>query len=169
MKIHHGHPVKRNSKRADKLLALLSESKWIELRLQVAEHPNCPEYILARLSKDPSTDVRMNVASNPNVSHEILQALADDQSVDVRFYLAEDHSLPRNLLLKLGEDENPYVARRAQRTFQRVLQENMVNDTNLKLAPGPSSFNTASTQQILRLIRSFCSCVKPNAIAGTYK
>jgi hypothetical protein len=76
--------------------------------------------VLERLAAHPSAAVRAAVSDNQNTPLFTIWALAKDADADVRYQLAENHNLPIALIRSLTKDENPYVACRAQQTFDRL-------------------------------------------------
>jgi len=128
-------------------LELMALSPSARMRMQIAEHPDCPEHVLMLLADDPDPEVRMSVANNANVTAPILEQLTNDESADVRYYMAEDYGLPRILLRKLCEDENPYVAQRAQVTYLRVAQSQLLSRPH---SAGPEA-SYSSPNNIARL------------------
>jgi hypothetical protein len=79
-----------------------------------------PVVVLERLAVHPDADVRAAVAENENTPLYTIWALAKDEDADVRYQLAENHNLPLALIRSLTNDENPYVASRAQKTYDRL-------------------------------------------------
>ena len=76
--------------------------------------------VLERLADHPMPDVRAAVCENKNTPLPTIWALAKDDDADVRYQIAENYSLPIALICSLTDDENPYVACRAQQTYQRL-------------------------------------------------
>ena len=98
----------------------LSHSQDPLIRRRIAENPSTPLPILLELLNDEHSEVRLGVSFNPLVQRPILDELVHDSSVDVRYGLAENPTLPLDLIQELIEDENPYVAQRARRTYNRL-------------------------------------------------
>lgn len=90
--------------------------EWL---VRVAERTRAEE-ILAILSISPIVEIRIAVADNRNTPEHILSLLAMDEDSDVRYSMAENHNLDFELLQTLAEDHNPYVAMRARQTLDRV-------------------------------------------------
>jgi hypothetical protein len=86
----------------------------------MAVDPATPVVVLERLAVHPNADVRAAVAENENTPLYTVWALAKDADADVRYQLAENHNLPLALLRSMTNDENPYVACRAQKTYDRL-------------------------------------------------
>jgi len=82
--------------------------------------PTTPIILLERLALHPNADVRAAVADNENAPLYTIWTLAKDADADVRYQLAENHQLPIALIRSLTNDENPYVASRAQQTYDRL-------------------------------------------------
>ena len=85
----------------------------------MASDPNTPVVVLERLAAHPIADVRVAVSENENTPLYTIWALSKDGDADVRYQLAENHNLPLALIRSLTNDENPYVACRAQQTYDR--------------------------------------------------
>jgi hypothetical protein len=62
----------------------LAKDSNSDVRLSVAQNPNCPIPILEELAKDSNSDVRLSVAQNPNCPIPILEELAKDSNSVVR-------------------------------------------------------------------------------------
>jgi hypothetical protein len=90
------------------------------VRRRIAENPSTPLAILLELLNDDNDDVRLGVSFNPLVQRPLLDELIHDNSADVRYGLAENPTLPLDLIDVLAHDENPYVAQRAKKTFNRL-------------------------------------------------
>ena len=76
--------------------------------------------VLERLAVHPAAAVRAAVSDNQNTPLFTIWALAKDADAEVRYQLAENHNLPIALIRSLTRDENPYVACRAQQTYDRL-------------------------------------------------
>jgi hypothetical protein len=87
---------------------------------RMASDRSTPVVLLERLAVHPLSDVRAAVSDNENVPVYTLWAMTRDTDADVRFQLAENHNLPLALIRSLTNDENPYVASRAQQTYDRL-------------------------------------------------
>ena len=87
---------------------------------RMAASADTPVIVLERLALHPHADVRAAVADNENTPLYTIWALSKDADADVRYQLAENHNLPVTLLRSLLKDENPYVACRAQKTYDRL-------------------------------------------------
>jgi hypothetical protein len=87
---------------------------------RMATDINTPVVVLERLAKHPNADVRAAVSENENTPLYTVWALSKDADADVRYQLAENHNLPMSLIRSLTSDENPYVACRAQQTYDRL-------------------------------------------------
>lgn len=79
-----------------------------------------PPSMLEQLALHSNPAVREAVADNINTPIDTLWLLAKDECVDVRYAIAENHNVPLAILSALMTDENPYVAHRAQMTFDRL-------------------------------------------------
>jgi hypothetical protein len=86
----------------------------------MAADPSTPAIILERLAAHPDADVRAAVSDNQMAPLYTLWTLAKDLDADVRYQLAENHTMPLALIRSLTHDENPYVACRAQQTYDRL-------------------------------------------------
>jgi hypothetical protein len=87
---------------------------------RMATNPCTPVVVLERLADHPMADVRAAVADNESTPLYIILTLSNDADANVRYQVAENHSLPLTLIGALTNDENPYVASRAQQTFDRL-------------------------------------------------
>jgi len=87
---------------------------------RMATAPSTPVVVLERLAVHPIADVRAAVSDNENTPLYTIWALSKDADADVRYQLAENHNLPLALIRSLTNDENPYVASRAQQTYDRL-------------------------------------------------
>ncbi len=87
---------------------------------RMAISPCTPVVVLERLADHPMAEVRAAVAENSSTPMYVLVELSKDSDCDVRFQLAENHRLPMALLKALCSDGNPYVAWRAQKTYDRL-------------------------------------------------
>jgi len=87
---------------------------------RMATDSNTPVVVLERLAAHPNADVRAAVSDNENTPLYTIWALSKDADADVRYQLAENHNLPLPLIRSLTNDENPYVACRAQQTYDRM-------------------------------------------------
>jgi hypothetical protein len=94
------------------------DKKTLE-RMAIA--PTTPVIVLERLALHPMADVRAAVSDNENTPLYTIWALSKDTDADVRYQLAENHNLPLALIRSLTKDENPYVACRAQQTYDRLV------------------------------------------------
>ncbi|MCC6979875.1 MAG: hypothetical protein IT343_16275 [Candidatus Melainabacteria bacterium] len=92
----------------------------------IAGNANCPPSLLNRLAKHHSASVRTAAAENSNMNLETLWQLVQDEDDDVRFSMAENHHMPELVLKALAEDHNPYVACRASKTLERVIESRSV-------------------------------------------
>ncbi|MBY0551031.1 MAG: hypothetical protein K2W95_27380 [Candidatus Obscuribacterales bacterium] len=92
----------------------------IDVLLRIAEHQNASEDTLNELACAPDTEVRAAVADNCNASVTTQWQLCFDPSADVRFHQAENSNTQLRILMHHLSDENPYVARRARATLQRI-------------------------------------------------
>jgi hypothetical protein len=86
----------------------------------MATDPSTPIALLERLASHTLADVRAAVADNRNTPIYTLWLLSKDTDADVRYQVAENHNLPLVLIRSLTDDENPYVACRAQQTYNRL-------------------------------------------------
>lgn len=93
-----------------------------DVRRRAAEANRCSPQLLYELAHDCSSEVRIAVCHNINTPVEVLQFLAMDEDTTVRFSLATNPRLPLALMHQLENDENPYVAWRASKTLNRVMQ-----------------------------------------------
>ena len=87
------------------ILKILSESKDVRIRYNVASNPNVPVEILEKLLKD----VGHGVASNLNAPTEILEKLSRDISDSVRFKVACNPNTPEEVLKILLNDKVWYI------------------------------------------------------------
>jgi len=87
---------------------------------RMATNRSTPVVVLERLAVHPMADVRAAVSDNENTPLYTIWALSKDADADVRYQLAENHNLPLALIRSLTNDENPYVACRAQQTYDRL-------------------------------------------------
>jgi hypothetical protein len=87
---------------------------------RMATNPSTPVVVLERLALHPMADVRAAVSDNENTPLYTIWALSKDADADVRYQLAENHNLPLTLIRSMIKDENPYVACRAQQTYDRL-------------------------------------------------
>jgi hypothetical protein len=87
---------------------------------RMATDKNTPVVVLEKLSTHPIAQVRAAVSDNENTPLYTVWALSKDIDADVRYQLAENHNLPQSLIRSLTSDENPYVACRAQDTYERL-------------------------------------------------
>jgi hypothetical protein len=87
---------------------------------RMATDRSTPVVVLERLAAHPLSDVRAAVSENENTPLYTIWALSKDVDADVRYQLAENHCLPLALIRSLTNDENPYVACRAQQTYDRL-------------------------------------------------
>jgi hypothetical protein len=87
---------------------------------RMATNPSTPVVVLERLAVHPMADVRAAVSDNENTPLYTIWALSKDADADVRYQLAENHNLPLALIRSMTNDENPYVACRAQQTYDRL-------------------------------------------------
>jgi hypothetical protein len=87
---------------------------------RMATDRSTPVVVLERLAVHPLSDVRAAVSENENTPLYTIWALSKDVDADVRYQLAENHCLPLTLIRSLTNDENPYVACRAQQTYDRL-------------------------------------------------
>jgi hypothetical protein len=87
---------------------------------RMATDRSTPVVVLERLAVHPNSDVRAAVSENENTPLYTIWALSKDANADVRYQLAENHNLPLSLIRSLTNDENPYVACRAQQTYDRL-------------------------------------------------
>ncbi len=65
-------------------------------------------------------EVKIAVADNAHTPYEVLVDLACDENADVKYALAENHNVSIDILQLLQVDSNPYVARRAATTLDRL-------------------------------------------------
>jgi hypothetical protein len=87
---------------------------------RMATDRTTPVVVLERLAAHPKADVRAAVSDNENTPLYTLWALSKDSDADVRYQIAENHNVPLTLLRSMTNDENPYVACRAQQTYDRL-------------------------------------------------
>lgn len=92
----------------------------VEILVRIAEHANTSEETLAELGCDSAPEVRAAVADNANASITTQWQLAFDPSVDVRYRQAENSCTAWRILTHHLTDENPYIARRARMTLERI-------------------------------------------------
>ncbi|MBZ0188028.1 MAG: hypothetical protein K8F91_17405, partial [Candidatus Obscuribacterales bacterium] len=107
-------------------LEKLSRSNSVKIRCCVAENRASPKYLLERLSKDPNPEVKMELAINESTPVRLKWKLAIDDDIDLRYRVAETPYIPFEILLGLSHDENPYVADRAMRTLEAILENNTI-------------------------------------------
>jgi hypothetical protein len=87
---------------------------------RMATDSTTPIAVLQRLALHPNSDVRAAVAENESTPMYTIWSLSKDTDANVRLQLAENHNLPTALIRSLTGDENPYVACRAQQTYDRL-------------------------------------------------
>jgi len=105
------------------VLEHLAKDKSVRLLERIAENPRTHVTTLARLSTHDSEQVRASVAENAAASLKTVWRLARDENADVRHRLAGSYTVPIAVLRVLCEDENPYIADRAHKTIDRILEE----------------------------------------------
>jgi hypothetical protein len=105
------------------VLEQLSNEDDPQLLENVAENPNTPLVTLGYLAGHRDEKVRIAVTHNPMAPRDIVSALTNDLSLDVRFAIASNPLLPIAIIHEVCNDDNPYVAARARRTFDRMLNE----------------------------------------------
>ncbi|GHT88965.1 hypothetical protein AGMMS49960_01850 [Betaproteobacteria bacterium] len=66
------------------VLRALAGDRDIDVRINVALHPNTPTNVLQQLASDPNGTVREQVARNPGTPPEVLAVLALDLDSDVQ-------------------------------------------------------------------------------------
>jgi len=118
--------IATSAKTAPDVLEALSRTASPMILELIAGNANCPQSLLRRLAKHNSANIRAAAAENSNMDLETLWYLAQDVDADVRFSMAENHRMPELVLKALVEDENPYVACRASKTLERVLEARTV-------------------------------------------
>jgi len=96
----------------------VSESSLV--RRRVAENTKTPKKVLDKMSLDNDSQVRIAVGLNASTSVDTVSRLVYDDDPDVRYWLASASYLPLRFLRELIEDLNPYVAQRAEQTFNRI-------------------------------------------------
>ena len=91
------------------------------------------------------SDVRMELTEINNLTTTTYLMLACDPNPDVRYSLSSNANIPVFILQRLSEDENVYVSCRAQRTIQRIAEEEAktTQSTNEHVAASyhPTVFN----------------------------
>ncbi|MDR3614921.1 MAG: hypothetical protein P4L53_15280 [Candidatus Obscuribacterales bacterium] len=105
------------------ILEHLAKDQHIGLLERIAEHPRTHVTTLLRLSAHEDAQVRAACTENNNLSIKTIWRLARDNSADVRLRMAESYTVPLAVLRVLCEDENPYVAHRAAKTIQKLLEQ----------------------------------------------
>ena len=99
---------------------MLTEIVDTQYLLRILNSPWLPVGLLEELAIHADPEVRIAVADHPNCTQDISCMLACDENPDVRYALAENHNLAREILEPLASDPNPYVAYRARRTLSRL-------------------------------------------------
>jgi hypothetical protein len=120
---NQNHHFASNAQSTTVQLRTLADSEESEVRIRVAENPRTPAHLLAHFIWDQEPEVRGGIARNPHATRPILEWLASDDSVDVRYTLAENPNVPCEILARLACDDNVFVADRANRTLNRILQD----------------------------------------------
>lgn len=117
------------------VLRRLALNEDVKIRRRVAENPNIPEDIINYLLRDAEPEVRIALTENPAVVEDYAEVLLRDPSPDVRYAVAENAGTSGETLLRLAADENPYVATRARRTYQRLYPHAVQEMTKLDVFP----------------------------------
>jgi hypothetical protein len=92
-----------------KKLDNLSNSKYPEIRVAVAENTHTPEDALKRLSVDKKTEVKIAIIENYKTPRAMLEKLRHDKSYLVRAAIARKFFLSADILAELSKDESEEV------------------------------------------------------------
>jgi hypothetical protein len=90
-------------------LAILSKSKFPEVREMVATHENADEGTLVALANDPVPGVVCAVAANEHSPTELLHSLAERDDKHLKISLAENANLADEALAVLFETNDNYL------------------------------------------------------------
>ncbi|MBX9671036.1 MAG: hypothetical protein K2X93_25815 [Candidatus Obscuribacterales bacterium] len=129
------------------------------VRIRVAENTDVPTDVLELLSIDNAADVRLAVGLNPSTPVDITYMLAYDDDQTVRFGLAEDYHAPLGVLKILSKDDNPYVACRAQKTVEGLIETARRSNGN------PSNSSLQCIEHSFSLLNSVAPSIP---VAGPY-
>ena len=124
---HMGSEEKLESKDSSELRVLRcyqAGDSLLEWMRDISKTKSTPGFLLRRLASSSDTEVKIGIADHSNTPLSVLEILAKDENPDVRFAVAENHNINERVLQALSNDHNPYVAFRAQKTLNRVIQEN---------------------------------------------
>jgi hypothetical protein len=120
---------------------------------RMATNPLTPVVVLERLADHPMAEVRAAVSENKSTPKYVILALSKDADCEVRYQLAENHSLSLDVIEALTNDENPYVACRAQQTYDRLKADKATSNfdflTAIVTGSGGSSWKTDALRSFI--------------------
>lgn len=90
-------------------LELLAQHPILDVRVEVARHPNTPAHMLVNLMASQNEIVMCVIAERSDTPSEILARLAVIGDTQVRYRVARHENTPIETLMTLAEDER-YVA-----------------------------------------------------------
>ncbi len=118
-----------------KVLHIISQDAYDELKQVVAENPHTGVETLAALAHSEDHRVRNRVATNPNLTPEMMALLAKDSQFDVRYHLLWRRDIPPDVLKILAGDPDSRVRQKVA-THLNVTPEIMnqlANDTDFRV------------------------------------
>ena len=99
-------------------------SNILEWMKEITKNKAAPSFLLERFSTSSNTELKLAIADHSNTPLAVLELLAGDENPDIRFAVAENHNITKSILQVLAEDANPYIAFRANKTLNRISEDN---------------------------------------------
>lgn len=116
----------------------LADNKDVNVKIQVAKHPNTSIDTLNKLFKLYIPSVETGIASNPNATEELLDHIAYfSKNVYAKVAVAKHKNTSTDALEALTKEDNPFVREAAasnKRTPRRAIKGMMSNDPGVNKA-----------------------------------
>jgi hypothetical protein len=93
-------------------LVMLGQSRWMWLRLSVAQNPSTPVTMLEQLAKDAVFKVQLAVAKNPSTTESILVQLASHPENAIQMAVAQNLNATESILLQLLPSQRSLILQR---------------------------------------------------------
>jgi hypothetical protein len=93
-------------------LSILGQSRWVWIRLTVAQNPQTPQAMLIKLARDRVYKIQLAVAKNPGTSAEVLAILAGFEDTTIQTAVAEHGNITPEIMHHLFPSQQSVLKKR---------------------------------------------------------